>query len=85
MYDEGSDDRRREVRQERARNHPLRQAILALLALDDGDREMTHGEMRAELPDAPTLSVVAYHLMVLHAAELVSVSTNGAGRLYSLA
>jgi len=73
MYDEG-----REARERRARSHSTRVAILALLA--KGDRELTEGEVRAELPDTLTLRNLYYHLQVLVASRLI-VEDEGRYRL----
>jgi predicted transcriptional regulator len=64
MYDEG-----REARERRARNHPVRAEILALLA-DDGC-EPTVEQIQAELPGDPTLRNVYYHLRTLEAGRLI--------------
>jgi Helix-turn-helix domain len=56
-------------RQERALDHPMREAILTLL----GDHELTPAEIRERLPDEPQLAVVTYHVRTLHTAELVEV------------
>jgi predicted transcriptional regulator len=57
-----------------AREHPMRAAILALLAKDG--QTMSAPEIRAELPDEPAGAAVAYHLKVLEGTSLVS-TTNG--------
>jgi DNA-binding transcriptional ArsR family regulator len=69
------DDRVRRARRqraqrmrERARWHPLRVAILDLLA---GGEESTAADLCERLAPAESLSVVAYHLRVLQEAELV--------------
>jgi Fe2+ or Zn2+ uptake regulation protein len=52
-----------EERERRARSHSLRVTLLDLLAKDG--RELTASQIRAELPDGPTLGRVYYHLKVL--------------------
>lgn len=65
MYDEG-----KEAREQRARGHLVRVAILALLAKDS--RELTAAQIRTEVPDDPTLRNVYYHLRILEASRLVA-------------
>lgn len=64
-----------------ARRHPLRFAILAILA--SGTR--TAGGIRHELPENPSLAVLRYHLGVLREAELVSEREEHTRRIFSLA
>jgi predicted transcriptional regulator len=64
MPDEGED-----AREERVRSHWTRSALLALLA--EGERKLSPGEIRAELPGEPDLRSVYYHLRVLEASELI--------------
>ncbi len=73
MYDEGMDPRERRVR-----SHTARVTILALLAKDQ--RELTAEQIRAELPDGPTLRSVYYHLRILGTSRLV-VEDGGSYRL----
>jgi repressor of nif and glnA expression len=61
-------------REDAARQHPLRAAILALLAKDG--RAMSAAQIRAELAHDPALAAVAYHLKVLGEIDLVC-STDG--------
>jgi DNA-binding transcriptional ArsR family regulator len=65
MYDEG-----KEARELRARSHPARVAILALLAKDG--RELTIAVIRTELPRGMTLRDAYYHLRILKASHLVA-------------
>lgn len=69
--------------EEYARSHPLRVSILTLLARDRG-RERTAADLRDELPEAPGLSTVAYHLKVLHRFGLVCERKGNTIPLYSL-
>lgn len=64
MQDEGED-----AQEERVRSHSTRAALLALLA--DDERRLTAGQIRAELPGAPDLRNVYYHLRVLEASDLI--------------
>lgn len=64
MHDEGKEGRER-----RARGHSVRVAILDLLA-KEGD-ELTAAQIRAELPDGPTLASINYHLRILGESRLV--------------
>lgn len=73
MYDEG-----KEAREERARSHSARVAILGLLARKD--RGLTPPQIKAELPGRPTLRNVYYHLRILKASRLV-VENEGAYKL----
>jgi predicted transcriptional regulator len=73
VYDEG-----KEAREQRARSHLVRVAILALLAEDD--RQRTVVQIRAELPGGLTLRNVHYHLKILEASRLV-VEDRGCYRL----
>lgn len=57
-------------REHRGRGHSRRLAILAVLSKDGG--ELTPAQIQAELPDAPPLSNVNYHLRVLEKTRLVS-------------
>jgi DNA-binding transcriptional ArsR family regulator len=64
----GEDQGERRRRQERARRHPTRSAILATLG---DDRRLPPTMICQELADSPSLSTVAYHLAVLLEADLV--------------
>jgi Helix-turn-helix domain len=66
MHDEGEEA----GHERRRRGHLRRVAILAVLT-EDG-RELTPTQIQAELPDAPPLGNVNYHLRVLEKARLVS-------------
>lgn len=68
-----NEDRRSEERQ-RARNHPLRRAMLDAL----GSEQLTVRELAAALPNGPATEVVAYHLGVLRGVSLAG----GTGGLY---
>jgi Helix-turn-helix domain len=74
MYDEGG----KEAREERARSHLARVAILGLLAGED--RGLTPPQIRSLLPDGATLRNVHYHLRILTASRLV-VEDKGTYRL----
>jgi len=65
-------------------SHPLRLAILALLA-SDRQRECTAADLRSELPKTPSAAVVDYHLGVLLGVGLVSERTRGTSPVYGLA
>ncbi len=75
-----SDERRRESKRNperekvRAREHPLRRALLQLLSVGGGKRELPATALCHELSDSPALSVVVYHLKVLLDAGLVETS-----------
>jgi hypothetical protein len=72
----------RRGRDEGAGRHPTRAAILAMLSVEEG-RKLSAAEIRRELDGRPTLSVVAYHLLVLLQAGLVRVTLGNAETLYS--
>lgn len=87
--EDGEDDPRREESaagkparaRERARSHPVRAAILALLSrYADGRAAPTTREVAEQLPEfedgARPLSAVAYHLRVLAGVGLVTASDN---------
>lgn len=57
------------ARQEQARNHPLREKILALAEGRDGPVDPEW--VCLVLPDQPTLREVEYHVSVLREAELL--------------
>lgn len=81
MYDEGA-RRRGDSREERARRHPVRAAILALL---DGEGDgLTAQQVRDRLPDDRPLAALAYHLRVLVGVDLVRAGDGNAPR-YTLA
>lgn len=63
------EDRRREV-QDRARLHPLRLQILALIA-KDGSRSLDPKDLRRVLPKRPAIPVIGYHLKALRAVGLI--------------
>jgi predicted transcriptional regulator len=66
MKDEGAEAER----ERRGRGHALRVAILAVLS--EHSHELTPAQIQAELPDAPPLGSVNYHLKVLERTRLVS-------------
>ncbi len=66
MHDEGEEGER----DRRGRGHSRRAAILAVLS--EAARELTPVQIQAELPDAPSLGNINYHLRVLEKARLVS-------------
>lgn len=57
------------ARQDQARDHPLREKILALTEGRDGPIDPEW--LCLVLPDHPTLGVVEYHLSVLREVELL--------------
>ena len=63
------EDHRREL-QDRARRHPLRLQILALIA-KDGSRSLDPADLRRELPTRPAVAVIKYHLKALREVGLV--------------
>jgi hypothetical protein len=63
------EDRRREL-QDRARRHPLRLQILALIA-KDGGRSLDPDDLQRELPTRPAAAVIEYHLKALREVGLV--------------
>lgn len=65
--------------QDYARRHPMRVAILALLASGHGGQR-SPAELHDELPEAPDLAVVEYHMRVLCKVGLVKC----AGGVYRL-
>lgn len=67
--------------QDYARRHPLRVAILALLA----QRARSAGSLSAELPTKPGTPVLDYHLRALSTIGLVDVREEGGGSIYRLA
>ena len=77
MFDETDLQRR----QEKARRHPMRAAILRNLS---GGRKLPATAICQELPDSPSLSMVAYHLNVLVDAKLVRVGGEFPARVFSL-
>ena len=89
MYGDGREDRDdpaglrtfRAGCEDHARRHPLRLAILAMLA-SGGPRNVA--EISGELPGAPSLSVLRYHLGVLHQAELVTEKAEGTRRIFAI-
>lgn len=66
-------------REDAAREHPMRAAILALLAKDG--RTMSTSEIHAELPHEPGLAAVTYHLQVLEQTTLV-IAADGYYKLF---
>jgi Fe2+ or Zn2+ uptake regulation protein len=76
MYNDERQDRGRTSarEKERARLHPIRMAILNLLS--GRKRELPARALCHELPDSPSLSLVAYHLKVLLDAGLVKANRN---------
>lgn len=93
MYDEGDHGRGEPGElhrpqpanpQQYARSHPLRLAILALLA-SKRHPERSVGALSAELPDSPASVVVEYHLRVLRNVGLVGKRDTGSNAIYSLA
>lgn len=64
MQHEGED-----AREERVLSHSTRSALLALLA--EGERKLSAGQIRTELPGEPDLRNVYYHLRVLEATGLI--------------
>lgn len=84
-----ADERRRQHKRNpdrekvRAREHPLRRALLQLLSAG-GKRELPATALCHELSGSPALSVVVYHLEVLLDAGLVETSGDDPGApLYS--
>lgn len=67
-------------RQDQARRHPLRLAVLAILA----SGPLAVSEIASELPRTPGLALLRYHLGVLRRAELVSEKAEGTRRIFSL-
>jgi hypothetical protein len=63
------DEEEEAERERRERGHSQRVAILAVLSKDG--RELTAPQIQAELPGAPPLGIVYYHLRVLEKARLV--------------
>lgn len=59
-------------REERARTHPTRAAILALFAEDD--TELSAAEIRSRLSGETSLRDLYYHLRVLVACRLLAES-----------
>lgn len=57
---------------ERARKHPARVAILSVLERHAEREALTTRQVREHLDDDPSLATVAYHLLVLLQAKLVS-------------
>lgn len=64
----GGDDSHK-ARRDQARNHPLREKILALT--EDRDGPIDPEWLRWALPDHPSLWVVEYHLSVLREVGLL--------------
>lgn len=62
------DDEKLDREREQALRHPIRRALWDVL---DGE-ECTLSELGTALPDAPSLSAVAYHLSMLQKVELVA-------------
>jgi DNA-binding transcriptional ArsR family regulator len=71
--------RRNASRENSARTHPTRAAILALLAKDE--QMMSALQIRAGLPSDPARAAIAYHLKVLEETRLVS-SADGYYKLF---
>lgn len=71
---EGDEKMARQV--EQARNHPVRVAILAMLAKYAKREGLTTCQVREHLPESEDrpLSAVAYHLRVLLGAKLVTAT-----------
>lgn len=67
------------LRQARAKEHPIRAAILS--HLNDG-RQLSASVIAHELPGAPAHSVVAYHAKVLLDAGLIRAAGNPAAPVY---
>jgi hypothetical protein len=57
------------AQQDRARRHPLRLQILALLQRPGRSRDPQ--DLRRELPNKPAVAVITYHLRVLSEVGLV--------------
>jgi hypothetical protein len=53
-----------------ARSHTTRASILALFAEDEG-RSLDPSDLRRDLPNEPTPTVVSYHLQTLRSASLL--------------
>lgn len=70
--------------QEQATAHPMRVAILDLLA-EHRDAGLSAPVIYHELPDGPSLSTVTYHLRVLADAGLVKVDRVEAAPVYARA
>lgn len=66
MHDEAEEA----AREQRARSHSTRVAILTLLG--EGGRELTGPQIRAELPDDFALGNIYYHLRVLEVSHLLA-------------
>ena len=89
MYDDGGEERGEPGdlrspsadRQDQARCHPLRLAILAILA---SGRTLAASEIADELPRTPGLALLRYHLGVLRRANLVDEKAEGTRRIFSL-
>lgn len=62
----------RDARERRARSHQARVAILDLL--DQQEEELTAEQIKAQLPSAPPLAHVNYHLRVLGDSQLVGAN-----------
>jgi hypothetical protein len=58
------------AREDRARSHPSRAAILFLF--DDGEAELTAAQVHAGLEGEPSLRDLYYHLRVLLACRLLA-------------
>lgn len=82
MYNDEQQRKRRERAQ--AREHPLRRALLELLSVSGGKRELPATAICHDLSDSPPLSVVAYHLKVLVDAGLVETNSDDPTALYSM-
>jgi hypothetical protein len=61
-----------------ARNHSLRQSILALVAQDEG-RSLDADSLRCDLPGEPSRAAVEYHLKVLRSSGLLPFAAAGDG------
>ena len=77
------EERKRKSPAERAREHPVRVSILAVLS-KDGDG-LTAEQVRDELPGDRPPGAVAYHLKVLRGADLLHVDGEGDARRYTIA
>jgi Helix-turn-helix domain len=58
------------AREDRARSHPTRTAILSLF--DEGEAELTVAQVHSQLDGEPNLRDLYYHLRVLVACRLLS-------------
>lgn len=67
-----------------ARRHPMRLAILALLASKRRETRSLAG-LRTQLPQKPLIALVAYHARVLCQLELIRCQGDIEGVVYALA